>query len=75
MATVVLTDHAWPDVTIERDLVERGDPAQRRQCQGDGMVGHFFDAVVGHVRYPCASRGGLRDGDVVQADTHAGDDA
>jgi D-3-phosphoglycerate dehydrogenase len=23
MATVVLTDHAWPDVTIERDLLER----------------------------------------------------
>ena len=44
MATVVLTDHAWPDVSIERQIVE--SMAVRAPRLGAERIGRIMSAVI-----------------------------
>ncbi len=55
--------------------IEMHEAARERQQHADGMIRHFFEAVVGNVRDPDAATGRLIHSDVVEADAEAPDDS
>lgn len=55
-------------------LMVEGRLAGQRQEQGQRMLGHLDEAVVGHVGHGDAAPGGAGHVDVVQADAQPGDD-
>ena len=51
------------------------DPPRPGEHQGHGVVRDFLDAVVGNIGHQHTVAGRSVHGDVVQTDTHPGDDA
>jgi len=54
--------------------IEMHDSARKRQQHADGVIGHFFEAVIGNVRHPHAAPSGFVHSDIVETDAEPRDD-